>query len=266
MVLGDDKTHGTSSVTRVGPAGRGSTRSSCRQTPTVAASPPAARYRRTGPRRRCRRRRRPRSACRPRGTGRSTPALLLRACRCWRGTRRSRSTRPTPPAPGGARAASTSTRTGIAMSSASAWTAPASPRSARTGGWIRAPLRAGRRAPSWWCRGPRRSAVARPPGRAPSAPRPDRGSCRGRPAEPGRRRAGRARSGAARRPSGRPCPPGTRSAPAPAARGPRCGCCRAQLDRSVPAAGPAARQATTTAGAAPRPVPTSRRTRRPCRW
>ena len=44
------------------------------------------------------------------------------------------------------------------------------------------------------------SVCARRPGRVQQLPRPRRGSCRSRPAGPARRRAGRARSGAARRP------------------------------------------------------------------
>ena len=62
---------------------------------------------------------------------------------------------------------------------------------------------------------------APPPGPRRTAPRPCRGSSTARPAGPGRRRAGRARSGAARRRSGRPSRPGSRSAPAPAARASR---------------------------------------------
>ena len=77
---------------------------------------------------------------------RSTPSVVAelhprvaarrRACRRWSGTRRPRSTSPTRPAPAGARRGRRCTRTGSAMSRASACTAPASPRSASTGGWM----------------------------------------------------------------------------------------------------------------------------------
>ena len=104
--------------------------------------------------------------------------------------------------PPGAGAPSTST--GTAMSRASARTAPSRPRSASTGGWM--PRTTERRSPSAALVASRASLTS-PAGRlgvgrrtaASAMPRLiDR-----RPAGPGPRRAGRARSGAARPPSGR---------------------------------------------------------------
>ena len=147
MVLGEDKAHGTSSVTSVGPPGGldtlivPSNAASRRITPRMpvpaagigAAAAVVADDHAEQPASR-------------RGVSSTQRARRRRACRCWPGTRRRRSRRPTPPAPAAGRRGPAVTDTGTAMSSASACTAPASPRSASTGGWM--PRTTDRRSPS----------------------------------------------------------------------------------------------------------------------
>ena len=145
-----------------------------------------------------------RAAPRPRARA---PPRRCRAPACfpsWPGTRRPRSRPRTRPAPAGARPGGAVTRTGTAMSSASACTAPARPRSASTGGWMpRTTARRSASAAPVVSRASLTSLRAASGSSANSCSAMPEAHRRARPAGPARRRAGRARCGAARRPSGR---------------------------------------------------------------